>query len=91
MTISFKKSRSTVYPALLDETSSKTHTYIRKNVEEKTETDPISGDTNTYYEYDEACITKAEYVLYKVAEAEGQDITNLELAIAELAEAILNN
>ena len=88
MTISFKKSRSSVYPALLDEESSRTHTYLRKNVEEKTEEDISSGTTITYYEYDEAVLTKAEYALYKVSEAAGEDNTEAQLAIAELAEVL---
>ena len=88
MTLKWHKSCSTIYPELLDETSSKTSVYIRKNVEEKEIEEPHITDENgdpvkqTVYEYDEAILTKSEYEIYKVE-------TNAEQAIAELAEALL--
>lgn len=88
MNITYRKSHSSVYPELLDTTSSKTSVYIRKNVEEKTEEDPTSGETRTVFEYDEACLSKAEYALYLVSEKAGADNVDCQLAIAELAETM---
>ena len=64
MNLNYKKSQSTVYPHLADTTSSKTTVYLRKNVEEKQRTDEFSGETHTYYEYQEAKVPKAEYEEY---------------------------
>lgn len=64
MTLNYKKSESSVYPDLIDTTSSKTTVYLRKNAEEKQRTDEITGETYTYYEYDEAKVPKPEYEEY---------------------------
>lgn len=85
MTITFYKSESGVAPELLDTTSSAYYTYIRKNVQEVEKEDP-DGTKRTMFEYDEAKLTKAEYALYRVSEAAGEDNTAAQEAIAELAE-----
>lgn len=75
MNIQFKKSMSTVRPAEVDEISSPTVTYIRKNIKEITK-DPIEGDINeepvTFFEYDEAKLSKEEYQLYLQAQEQLQ-------------------
>jgi len=81
MTITWNKSRSNEAPVAVDETSSKTSVYLRKNITEQTETDSEGKETK-YFEYDEAILTKDEYKLYQVE-------TETELAIAELAAALL--
>lgn len=58
MNLYFKKSQSTVKPELIDTTSSKKVVYIRQNIVET-----VVDDT-TYYEYDEAKLSKAEYTEY---------------------------
>ena len=58
MKLEFYKSSSTVKPELIDTTSSKKVVYIRQNVVE------IQKDDNTFYEYDETKLTKAEYEEY---------------------------
>ena len=63
MQLNFIKSQSTVYPRLVDTTSSKKYVYIRDNVVEM-KSDEIDGESYTYYEYDEAKLTKDEYELY---------------------------
>ena len=63
MKLNFKKSQSSVYPELIDTTSSKKYVYIRQNVVEK-ESEGIDGGKHTYYEYDEAKLTKEEYKQY---------------------------
>lgn len=58
MNLYFKKSQSSVKPELVDTTSSKKVVYIRQNIVE------TAIDDTTYYEYDEAKLTKAEYAEY---------------------------
>lgn len=76
MDIKFRKSMSTIKPAEIDETSSPNVTYIRKNIKEVTNDsadNTMSVDnTATYYEYDEAVLTKEEYQLYLQAQAQLQ-------------------
>lgn len=64
------KSESTVMPETVDTTSSKTMVYLRRGIEEKQRTDETSGDEMTFYEYEEAKMTRAEYEEYmQVVEA----------------------
>ena len=64
MKLNYIKSQSSVKPDLIDTTSSKTTVYIRKNIIEKERIDNETGDSTTYYEYDEAKLTKEEYQEY---------------------------
>ena len=64
MKLKYIKSQSSVKPDLIDTTSSKTTVYIRKNIIEKERMDKETGDSATYYEYDEAKLTKEEYQEY---------------------------
>lgn len=61
MTLNYKKSESSIYPELIDTTSSEKVVYLRKDVEEKQRTDEITRETYTYYEYLEAKVSKADY------------------------------
>ena len=63
MKLNYIKSQSSVYPELIDTTSSKKYVYLRQNVIE-IESDNTDGETYTYYEYDEAKLTKEEYEQY---------------------------
>ena len=58
MKLEFYKSQSSVKPELLDTTSSKKIVYIRQNIIE------VQKDDTTFYEYDEAKLTKTEYQDY---------------------------
>lgn len=58
------KSESTIRPNEVDTTSSKKVVYLRKNIVEKQRETEIDGDTQTYYEYEEAKLTKEEYEKY---------------------------
>ena len=85
MELKFHKSSSGVSPELLDTTSSQFVNYIRKNVvEKKVKMNPDSDEEQTMYEYDEAKLTKDEYNVYETG-------TDAQLAIAELAETVLDN
>ena len=64
MKLYYIKSQSSVKPDLVDTTSSKTTVYLRQNIVEKTKLDEISEESTTYYEYEEAKLTKAEYQEY---------------------------
>ena len=68
MKLEFYKSSSSVKPELIDTTSSKKVVYIRQNIIET-----VVEDT-TYYEYDEAKLTKAEYAEY-LKELEATEIS----------------
>jgi len=81
MNIQYNKSQSDTRPVEVDTESSKVSVYLRKNIEEKTVKDPVTDEDRTYFEYDEAILTKNEYALY-------QETVETQLAIAELAEAI---
>ena len=85
MKIKFVKSQSTVKPELIDTTSSKKVVYIRQNIIE------IQKDDTTFYEYDEAKLTKDEYKEYLV-ELEAQDmletIENLKAENKSLTEQV---
>ena len=85
MKLNFIKSQSSVKPELVDTTSSKKIVYIRQNIIE------IQKDDTTFYEYDEAKLTKDEYKEY-LAELETQDtleiIENLKSENKTLSEQV---
>ena len=85
MKLNFIKSQSTVKPELIDNTSSKKVVYIRQNIVE------IRKDDTTFYDYEEAKLTKDEYKEY-LAELETQDtletIENLKSENKSLAEQV---
>ena len=58
MKLRFNKSQSSVRPEPIDTTSSKKVVYIRQNIIE------IQKNDTTFYEYDEAKLTKDEYKIY---------------------------
>ena len=85
MNLYFKKSQSSVKPELIDTTSSKKAGYIRQNIVE------TAIDDTTYYEYDEAKLTKAEYQEYlKELEASNvsETIENLKDENKQLSETV---
>ena len=64
MKLNYVKSSSSVKPELVDTNSSNTCVYIRKNIVENIKTDEMSGEETTFYEYEEAKLTKEEYQEY---------------------------
>lgn len=64
MKLNYKKSQSSNKPDLIDTTSSKKYVYLRKNVVEVNSKDEQSGEDRSYFEYDEAKLTKSEYEEY---------------------------
>ena len=61
MILNYVKSQSSVKPELIDTTSSKTSVYIRQNIVEVEKTNESDNTSTTFYEYEEAKLTKAEY------------------------------
>ena len=85
MNLYFKKSQSAVKPKLVDTTSSKKVVYIRQNIVETV------VEETTFYEYDEAKLTKAEYAEYlKELEASNvsETIENLKDENKQLSETV---
>ena len=64
MKLNYIKSQSLNKPDLIDTTSSKKYVYLRKNVVEVNSKDEQSGKDRSYFEYDEAKLTKSEYEEY---------------------------
>ena len=62
-------------PALEDTTSSRVYNYARRNIRSEQRTDPETGDTSTWYTYEECKIPKESWGLYKALE---QSQANLE-------------
>ena len=66
MILNYVKSQSSVKPELIDTTSSKTTVYLRKNIieVERNNMNDDSSASTTFYEYDEAKLSKEEYQEY---------------------------
>ena len=64
MQLNYVKSQSSVKPELIDTTSSKSTVYLRKNIVEVERNDMNDDISTTFYEYDEAKLTKEEYQEY---------------------------
>ena len=64
MILNYVKSQSSVKPELIDTTSSKTTVYIRQNIVEVEKTNENDNTSTTFYEYEEAKLTKQEYDQY---------------------------
>ena len=64
MILNYVKSQSSVKPDLVDTTSSKTTVYLRQNIVEVEKTNESDNTSTTFYEYEEAKLTKQEYQEY---------------------------
>lgn len=60
--MNYYKATSNDYPQLVDITSSPTTVYLRKNIKAVDVEDEMTGNTRTEYRYEEAAITKDEYI-----------------------------
>ena len=72
MKLNFIKSQSFVKPDLVDTTSSKVVVYLRQNIVEIKKINESDDTLTTFYEYDEAKLTKEEYQEY-LKELNGSD------------------
>ena len=85
MKLEFYKSSSSVKPELIDTTSSKKVVYIRQNII------ATQIDDTTFYEYDEAKLTKTEYEEYLKelgATDVSETIENLKAENKQLSETV---
>lgn len=64
MKLNYVKSQSSIKPDLIDTTSSKTTVYLRQNIIEVENPNESNDTSTTFYEYDEAKLTKEEYQEY---------------------------
>ena len=94
----YYKAESGVRPAEVDTTSSKVYVYLRRNIEERTREDPFSvsegeeqREPQKIFVYEEAKLTKEEYVLYLANNNTNTINMQTQLAIAELAATNENN
>lgn len=85
----WKQSESAEKPLEIDETSSKTVVYVRRNIKEVTVQDEMSEETRTIYRYEENTIPKADWETYKTVMENQSATTDLELAICELYEMVI--
>lgn len=60
--MTYYKVTSNDYPQLVDITSSPTTVYLRKNIKAVDVEDEMTGNARTEYHYDEAAISKDEYI-----------------------------
>lgn len=60
--MTYYKATSNDYPQLVDITSSPTTVYLRKNIKAVEVEDEMTGSNRTEYRYDEAAVTKDEYI-----------------------------
>lgn len=60
--MTYYKVTSNDYPQLVDITSSPTTVYLRKNITSEEVENPETKETHTEYHYDEATISKDEYI-----------------------------
>lgn len=88
MDLKWHVSRSTEEPALVDDTASDKLVIVRKNVHTVTVKNDMDDTETTLFEYDEAFPTKAEYMLWLVYQENAAVHTDLEVALAEIAEAM---
>ena len=77
--MTYYKVTSNDYPQLVDITSSPTTVYLRKNVQEVEVENPETKETHTEYRYDEASLTKDEYIALLQAQ-----IADVEETVAEI-------
>ena len=89
MDLKWHVSRSTVEPALVDENASREVTIVRRNVHTVTVKNEMDDTETTLFEYEEAMPTKAEYALWQVYQENVAFHTDLEVALAEIAEAMV--
>ena len=83
MKLNYKKSQSSIKPDLIDTTSSKKYVYLRQNVVEVNSKDEQSGEDRSYFEYDEAKLTKEEYEQYLMEMNSTETLESIENLKAE--------
>lgn len=75
---------SSVYPELVDSTSSKKWVYVRKNIEEHEREDETTGIKETFYSYEEQKVPKEVWGIFEKTVENDERIADVEEAITEL-------
>lgn len=75
---------SSVYPELVDSTSSKKWVYVRKNIEEHEREDETTGIKETFYSYEEQKVSKEVWGIFEKTIENDERIADVEEAITEL-------
>ena len=78
MNVTFYRAESDTRPSATER--GKQTMYIRKNITEKQREDDVTGETATYYEYDEAAMSFADFELYN----DELRLDDIETVLAEL-------
>ena len=83
MKIEWKQSESTVRPKEVDYESSPTTVYLHRNIrEEERPNDPDGdGEMVTWYVYEEATLTPAEYTVYAADQTREDNIAIMEALV----------
>ena len=76
------ESSSTVYPSLLDITSSKIYVYIRKNIKQKTIEE--EGESKIIYIYDEMKVPKEVYGIFEKELQNDSRLNDIEEVLTEI-------
>lgn len=79
--------KSNIKPEEIDDTSSDTTVFMRYNIEEITETDPVFGTEETVYVYDETQYTLAEWYRIRISELNAE-INNLKETMKVFADEL---
>ena len=74
---------SSVYPSLVDTTSSKKWVYVRRNIEEH-EREDDEGIKEIFYSFEETKIPKDVWVIFEKEADNSERIADVEEAITEL-------
>lgn len=79
-----------IKPNEIDETSSKSVVYIRRDFKEVDTLDNEGNKIGTHWKYEENTVPKKDWDTYKQLITAQDDITSLQLAICELYERSMN-
>lgn len=88
LTLQWKTVESNEKPVDIDEASSPTVTYVHRNAHEVTKKDE-EGNDYTVWQFERATLTKDRYATYYVEQEADANNTEVQLAIAELAESMM--
>jgi hypothetical protein len=79
---------STVNPALIDAASSKRYVYVRRNVEQHERIDEMTGETVTYYTFEEMKIPRDAYDIFAKTNTLENEILDTQEALTTIYEMI---
>lgn len=78
------KSEGTFEPAIYDSTSSRRWVYFRRNIHTEERVDPITGESQTVYVWEEAKVERTLAGIFTQEQEATARIADLEEAIAEI-------